>query len=397
MDSRSQRQSWPCHATVLVAITATMLVGSACSAPGSTSATRVATPPVATAGASQSHVASPSATEQSGLFVTAAGGHFLYGGKLLKLYGSTFYPATVGGTSAWRRSSFPQYIDHILQLEASAGQNVVRPTDYWDKTNTAQTWNDGTIWTNLDYLVRAAAQRHMFVIMDLSAFRWLLVSMGQDPYNATNWTTFLTFVGARYRDAPSIAFYSIVGEPPPPTTPAASDLLVGFYRAVTNELYSADQGHHLITGGGFNHMEEETLATPWWHEIYALPHNDVVAFKTYSQHDLNLMPTIAAYAQHLNKPMVDEEFGMPQYMGDAQYAGGSGGYNGLFTSRAQFFEAVYSEGGGLGVDSFVFWNLGCQLGSSSYEVSPLTPGAWQVMTSHGPGPQVPWTGSAPAC
>jgi Cellulase (glycosyl hydrolase family 5) len=347
--------------------------------------------------ASTSVATATGGSDQPGVFLTAARGQFIYGGHSLQLNGSTFYPATVGGTAAWRKSSFSQYIDHVVQLAASAGQNLLRPTDYWDQTNTAQTWNDPTIWANMDYLVHAAAQHHMFVILDLSAFKWLLVSENQNPYNATNWTTFLDFVGARYRNAPSIAFYSIVGEPPPPTTTAASDQLVAFYRAVTDELYRADQGHHLITAGGFIHMEQETPTTPWWHQIYALPHNDVVAFKTYSQHDLNLMPTIAAYATQLNKPLADEEFGMPQYMGDAQYAGGSGGYNGLYTSRAQFYQTVYTQGTSLGVASFAFWNLGCQLGSQSYEVSPLTPAVWQVVASHGPGPVVPWTGSAPPC
>jgi hypothetical protein len=332
-----------------------------------------------------------------GQFVATDGRQFIYQGRPVKLYGYTFYPAPVGGTAAWHRTTFPQYIDHVLDLGALAGQNMARPTDFWDKTNTQQTWNDPTLWANLDYLVRISQQRHVFVLMDLSAFRWLLVSKGQDPYNASNWTTYLDFVGARYRSATSIAFYSIVGEPPAPTTPAATAQLVAFYRAVTDELRKADGGRHLIAAGGFNHMEDETPQTPWWHEIYALPSNDVVAFKTYSQHDLNLMPTITAYAQQLAKPMVDEEFGMPQSMGDATYAGGSTGYNGLYTSRAQFFQTVYQLGEGHSVTSFVFWNLGCQIGTGSFEVSPNTPAVWQVITSHGPATPIPWSAAASPC
>lgn len=347
--------------------------------------------------------ATPNATpnapihEVSGVFVTTTGGRFIYQGTPLRLSGYTFYPAVAGGTAAWRRTTFQAYIDHILSMGAMAGQNLARPTDFWDSTNTSQTWNDPIIWSNMDHLVQAAHQRGIFVLMDLSAFKWLLVSQGKDPYDANNWIAYLDFVGARYRDEPAIAFYSIVGEPPAPTTPSASDQLVAFYRTLTDELRRADQGHHLIAAGGFNHMENETPSTPWWHQIYALPGNDVVAFKTYSQHDLNLMPTITAYAQQLGKPLVDEEFGMPQYMGDDTYTGGSSGYNGLYTSRAAFYHNVYAIGLSHGVTAFVFWNLGCQLGNQSYEVSPSTPAVWQVIAANGPGPTVPWSGNSPPC
>ena len=317
-----------------------------------------------------------------------------YNGQALSLYGSTFYPALDGGPSAWRTTAFPQYIDKIIAMGQMAGQNLLRPTDFWDTTNKSQVYNDPTIWANMDYLVQTAERHGMFVILDLSAFKWLLVSQGKNPYDAANWKTYLDFVGARYANAPAIAFYSIVGEPPAPTTTAATASLVSFYQSVTDELYQADGGHHLITAGGFNHMEDDP-SMRWWQQIYALPHNDICAFKTYSQHDLNLMPSVAAYAHQVNKPLVDEEFGMPQYIGDSVATGQS--YNSISTSRAQFFSNVYSEGEQNGVTGFVFWNLGCQIGSTSYEVSPLTPGVWQVVTAHGPAPTVPWPGSSPPC
>lgn len=234
----------------------------------------------------------------------------------------------------------------------------------------------------MDYLVCTARQRGLFVIMDISAFRWLLMSKGRDSYDAGNWKAFLDQVGTHYSDQPSIAFYSISGEPSPPTTVADTRHLVDFYRAVTDELSKSDKNHHLITAGGFNHMEEETPQTPWWHEIYALPHNDIIAFKTYSQKDLNLIPTIASFAQQLRKPMVDEEFGMPQRMGDAASTGET--YNGMFTSRAQFFEQVYSRGEKNGVSSFVFWDMGCELTQESYQVSPITSAVWHVIQAHAP-------------
>lgn len=339
--------------------------------------------------------ATPSASASPSQYVTTDGKRFLYHGQPLNLSGYTFYPALAGGTAAWRSPSFTSFIDHTLDMGLSAGQNLARPTDYWDKTNTQQSWNDPVIWANMDYLTQAAQKRGMFVLMDLSAYKWLLMSQGQDPYDARNWTTLLDFVGARYSHTTSIAAYSIVGEPPAPQSATATTQLVTFYNEVTDDLYRADGGHHLITAGGFNHMEDETPQTLWWQRIYALPHNDIVAFKTYSQHDLDLMPAIAAYAGSLSKPMLIEEFGMPQYVGDGAFSGEP--YNGIQTGRATFFQTVYDEGGRLGVYGFIFWNLGCQVGDQSYEVSPRTANVWQVVTRHAAVSPAAWQSAAGVC
>ncbi len=311
-------------------------------------------------------------------FVEKDGTQFTYRQMPLKLYGYTFYR----GPSQWQRSDFTQEIDAALTMGAQAGQNLARPTDFWDKATLNQDMNDPTIWRNMDYLVCSARLRGTFVVMDISAFRWLLVSKGRDPYDFNNWKAFLDEVGTHYSNQPSIAFYSIAGEPDPPKTTNDTHHLVNFYRSVTDELSKADKNHHLITAGGFNHMEDETPQTPWWHEIYALPHNDIIAFKTYSQKDLNLIPTIASYAKQLGKPMVDEEFGLPQSMGDAASTGEV--YNQITTSRAQFFEQVYTRGEENGVLGFVFWDMGCELAEGSYQVSSKTPAVWHVIQAHAP-------------
>ncbi len=311
-------------------------------------------------------------------FVEKDGTHFIYQHMPLKLYGYTFYR----GPSHWQMPSFTQEIDAALTMGTQAGQNLARPTDFWDKRSPDQQIEDATIWRNMDYLVCSARLRGIFVVMDISAFRWLLVSKGRDPYDFSNWKAFLDEVGMHYSDQPSIAFYSITGEPNPPKTAKDTRHLVDFYRAVTDELSKSDKNHHLITAGGFNHMEEETPQTPWWHEIYALPHNDIIAFKTYSQKDLNLIPTIASFAKQLGKPMVDEEFGLPQRMGDAAPTGET--YNEILTGRAQFFEQVYTLGEENGVSSFVFWDMGCELAQGSYQVSSKTPAVWRVIQAHAP-------------
>src|SRR5438132_1448368 len=212
-----------------------------------------------------------------GPFVSKQGTQLIFEGKPLKLYGSTFYPASAGGSSAWHSSKFTQYIDHSLALEAQGGQNLIRPTDFWDRHYHDRKQDDITVWKN---------------------------------------------------------------------------------------------------------MEDETPQTPWWQQIYSLPNNDLLAFKTYSQNDLNLISSISAFAKELGKPYVDEEFGMPQNMGDGMYTGEV--YNNIRTSRAQFFEDVYSLGEENGVDGFVFWDLGCELGDKSYQVGPKTPAVWHVIQKHAP-------------
>jgi len=323
----------------------------------------------------------PSGGEGQVPYVGARGTQLTYGGKPLSLYGYASYPAQIGGASAWHEPGFTHYIDHTLDLGAQAGQNLIRPTDFWGTPYHDQRQDDVTVWKNLDYLVCAAKQHGIFVDMDISAFGHFLVSQGHDPYDSRNWIAFLDAVGKHYADQSSIAFYSILGEPQPPKSPAEMNKILEFYRVVTDELRKAD-GRHLITAGAFNHMEEETPQTPWWQKIYSLPNNDIAAFKTYSLDDLNLIPKIAAFARDIGKPLVDEEFGLPQGMGDASYTGQV--YNNLQMSRAQFYEDVYSLGEQVGVVVFVFWDLGCEISGTSYQVNRNTPAVWRAILRHAP-------------
>ena len=311
----------------------------------------------------------------------------------MPLTGFTFYPAVLGGSKAWHDPSFPAYIDHILSMGVAAGQNLIRPTDQWDSHTPGQSADDPTVWANMDYLLTAARARGVFVVVDMSAFRWLLTSQGLDPSRTDLWTSFVSKVAARYRDNPAVAFYSIVGEPQPPATSAELQTLLDFYRATSEAVRGADP-NHLSTVGGFNHMEDHP-ELGWWQAIDGLATNDIVGVKTYSQHDLDLMPAIAAFGRSSGKPVVDEEFGMPQGFGDGAFAGGAA-YNGLSTGRGPFFESVYSSGRALGFAGFIFWNMGCQIGSSSYEVSPATPAAWSVVVRNGAITAADQAGAAPS-
>jgi hypothetical protein len=337
--------------------------------------TATAAPPTATAAAAPCFAAGG-----NGPFLGTDGTSFTCAGVPVALTGFTFYPAVLGGARAWHDPSFPAYIDHVLDMGVAAGQNLIRATDQWDKHAKGQSADDPVVWSNMDYLLSAARKRGVFVVVDLSAFRWLLMSQGTDPARTDLWTAFAAKVAARYRDNPAVAFYSIAGEPAPPADKSQLQTLLSFYTATSQAIRVADP-NHLISAGGFNHMEDHP-EVGWWQAIDALPGNDIVGVKTYSQHDLNLMPAIAAFGRSAGKPVVDEEFGMPQGYGDGTFAGGSP-YNGLSTGRGPFFESVYQAGRSLGFAAFIFWNMGCQTGSTSYEVSPLTPAVWSVVVRNG--------------
>src|SRR5262249_55919888 len=84
---------------------------------------------------------------------------------------------------------------------------------------------------------------------------------------------------------------------------------------------------------------------------------------------------------------VDEEFGMPQSSGDCSWSGVS--FNGINTDRADFFKNVYNGGLAGGVAGFQFWNLGDQVASSSFEVSPNFSCLWAVLQQYSPPAQPP--------
>jgi hypothetical protein len=344
-------------------------------------ATASPAPPTATAAAAPCFAAG-----DNGPFLATNGSSFTCDGLPVPLTGFTFYPALIGGAKAWHDPNFTSYIDHVLDMGAAAGQNLIRATDQWDKHAAGQTADDPVVWSNMDYLLSAAQKRGVFVVVDLSAFRWLLMSQGIDPSRTDLWTAFASKVAARYRNNPAVAFYSIAGEPAPPASQAQLQTLLNFYATTSRAIRAADP-NHLISAGGFNHMEDHP-EVGWWQAIDALPGNDVIGVKTYSQHDLNLMPAIATYGRSVGKPVVDEEFGMPQGYGDGTFAGGSP-YNGLSSGRGPFFESVYQSGRSLGFAGFIFWNMGCQTGATSYEVSPLTPAVWSVVVRFGAVPASP--------
>jgi hypothetical protein len=320
-------------------------------------------------------------------FVTKTNQQFMYQGNPITFYGASFDPAAEGFASAWHKSSFTSTIHKDITNSMAAGQNILRPTDYWDGSTPGQTYNDAVLWSNMDFLLADCKSNGMFVLMDISAWKKVLDQEGLDDTDTNNWLAFIDYVSARYKTNTTIAYWSIIGEPAVPTNSSSASNLVAYYNTLTTYLYN-DDSNHLICAGAFIHMEDHTNLN-WWQNIYALPHNDVAGYKTYSQHDLNLTPTIGSVAASNNKILVNEEFGMPQYMGDGTNALGSN-YNSIVTSVSTFYTNVYNAGLSAGAVGFMFWNLDNLQGNTHYDIWPTyMPVTWGTIQHYSPPPQPP--------
>jgi hypothetical protein len=333
--------------------------------------------PASGAGRPQPGGAGPPAAcgSRSDQYVCARGRDLVDRAQGLRLVGGTLYPDVVIGGRALRgaawassTSTFRAYIDHWLDAASQNGMNTVRPTDFLAGVTD---WRDAATWRNLDHLVAAAGARHMLVIMDLSAYRNFLRRSGRLPYDITAWISFLDFVGSRYALAPAIAYYSVAGEIEPPNgddpARATPDGYVSFFRAVLARLHAADRGHHLVSAGGLNHLQA-TSGIPW-QTLFDLPGADLAALHVYSDDDRqSVVPAVSAWAAQQRKPVVIEEFGFQQDLGDE--------------GRAAAFRDTYELGRRSGVAGVVFWNLGPQLSPGSYDVGPDTPAVWATVAQY---------------
>jgi hypothetical protein len=313
----------------------------------------------------------PSACLQNtGPFVRAQGTQFVVGATPLHLMAATLFPDdTVGNTtyrgSAWLRADFPAYISRMLDLAVAAHLNTIRATDF---LNDAPDWRTPQVWLNLDSLICQAQARGMHVIISLKTFGNRLAKAGQFLYNPADWQAYLTFVGQRYQHVAAIAYYAIAGEALPPNghdllRPTA-DQLVTFYRATAATLAQADGGNHLISTGGLSFLNGD-YGIPW-QTIFALPHIDLAAIHVYSAGDRDIsLPMVAAWAAQAGKPFMLEEFGFRQSLGDA--------------ARAAAFADIVQRAHAAGAAGLGFWNLGPEVASQSYDISPATPLTWQAV------------------
>ncbi len=310
-------------------------------------------------------------------FVFANGQDLYLNGRKLTSYGATIYPHVyLNGSlhygSAWAYPTFTQYLDTILTTATAAHLNTLRATNYLDGTSNPY---DSTVWANMDYLLSRAASHNVFVILDLSPFRNYLIRQGRMPYDASRWTDFLDFVGARYSTNPSLLEYSIAGEVSCPSgkdplRPPSTAALTQFYSSASSKLFSADQGHHLISSGGFLFLNNSGCGIDW-KSIFALSHINVSAIHVYSDNDRYItMPKVSSWSVSHRKPFVVEEFGFQQRNGDA--------------SRSSQFQDMYARSFHDNAACVIFWNLGFEVKAASYDVNVDTPATWSTVLQNAP-------------
>jgi hypothetical protein len=211
-------------------------------------------------------------------------------------------------------------------------------------------------WERVDVLVAAAKARGLRVLLDLSSYRNLLLGCGTNPYTA-DWSAFLRFVAARY---PGVAQVALAGEAEPPngvpSTVTFSELSA-FY-ASAGETWRSLSAVPVQSGG--------LLQLAWdsgidWRTIFGSFRSCSVHL--YSQADIDYLEVVSAWCKANGYPLLIEEFGMHQSVGDA--------------TRAAYFRSIYAlarqHNAGVG-----FWNLGPVMGDS-FDVNPDTPLTWQAV------------------
>jgi endo-1,4-beta-mannosidase len=298
-------------------------------------------------------------------FVTLQGGRFTQNGQTLAPCWSTFYPSwqhngKIERGGAWADPAFPQYIDAMISMAQQARLNTLRATDFLD--GAPDDWRSPTVWANMDAFVHQAAAHHLRVILSIDAYRKWLIHRGIAPYDPARWTDYLRFFCRRYGQEPGILYIPAAGEIPPPNSQnpwkATAAGYAAFYRQMLSTLRELDP-HHLHTVGGLSFLNRPAYGIPW-QKLFALPGNDLAAIHVYSDGDLNTsLPMVGQWCAARKMPLVLEEFGAKQSLGDS--------------GRAAYFTRVFGRAQAEGPAGIGFWNLGPELAPSSYEVGPQTP------------------------
>ena len=329
-------------------------------------------------GAKPTVSASSSSSPSTTAYISFSGQNFIYNNTLIHPYGSTMYPHwTYNGAlhrgGGWTNTAFKGYIDQIISMAQQAHLNTIRPTNYFDGI-TYGDWYNATVWSNMDYLFQQAARHNMYVILDLSSFRDKTLKQGIYPYDPSLYTAAFSWVASRYAHNPALLNYAIAGEVKCPTSsdplrPTSTQVLTNYYQVLSNTLYAADP-NHLISSGGLSYLNEPGCGIDW-RSIFSLPHINMAAIHVYSDNDQKItIPMIARWAASNLKPFTVEEFGFKQGDGD--------------TTRASEFQNIYNLGKQYNAAAMIFWNLGTEISSSSYEVNPNTPFTWNTIIQNAP-------------
>jgi hypothetical protein len=276
-----------------------------------------------------------------------------------------------------------------IALAQQAHLNTIRITDFLNvKGNPSTAPDDATAWGYVDAMIAAASSVGLHVDLGLADYRATLWNNCVNPYTA-DWGPFISALANRvntvshvvYKNDPTIAFVSVAGEPLPvgthqytasatgqPCTMTYTTAdLTNFYSSVTSD-WKHQGGTVLINSGGLGYLNESKAGIDW-KTIFSLPTNAFCDIKTYGGMQA-WAPNAASYCQSIGKPIIVEEFGWQQALGDAQ--------------RAQQFSNMYAQLRAMHVAGVAFWNLGYQLASTSYEVNPSTPLSFSAIVQNSP-------------
>ncbi len=316
--------------------------------------------------------------------VTVCGARVCVGGASWSMYGATIYNP---GLTPYRSGVRDPLGATALAKEAHL--NTIRLTDFLSVTgNPASVPYDPTAWRRVDAMIATAGSAGLHIDLGLADYRAVLWNNCINPYTA-NWSRFVSFVANRvntvtgrvYKDDPTIAWASVAGEPLPIgahtfvagatgrscTISYSTRDLTDFYRD-TLGAWNRAGGRVLINTGGLGYLNETNSGIDW-KSIFSLPTNAFCDIKSYGGMRW-WMPNAASYCALIGKPIVDEEFGWQQGLGDAQ--------------RARLFFQTYAQLHSLHFAGMAFWNLGYQLTPTSYEVNPATPQTFTVVQRYAP-------------
>lgn len=305
-------------------------------------------------------------------FVTVLDTDLYLKGKKWSPYGASLYPT--GHESQYHQSNFRTYMEEQISKAASIKMNNVRVVDYINGVTSDPF--DEKIWANVDYVIAKAEEKGMKVLLDLSTYRNYLKDQKKIvPYNMSDWKDFITFVGNRYKDNPTVWLYSLAGEADPPNGDdrghplrPTSQQLSNFYRQASDLLHSVAP-KQLISCGGFIQMSWNSGIN--WKEIFAMPNIHIPNVHLYGD-ELSAFPEIANWCKTQKRPIYIEEFGMERTVstGDSKIAEH---YRTIFSLK-KTYNAV-----GIG-----FWNFGPQTTFPTYDVNESLPQTWELIKQNAP-------------
>lgn len=267
-------------------------------------------------------------------------------------------------------------------MAVAGGLNTIRIVNFLDENGSSGTAAyDEWHWQRVDRVIASARSHGLHVLLDLSTYRNLLKHSGVDPY-ALDWQPFLSFVanrtntvtGATYASDPTIALVAFAGEVEPINSGAntlgvTTTELTTFYARTFSEWKALDP-NHLVSPGGFLQIDWNSGID--WRAIFGLADNDVCSIHNYSSKDTSITtPNVSAYCASIGRPWITEEFGWEQSIGDS--------------ARAVNFQSMYTLQVANGSAGVAFWNLGAQVGGSTYDVNSSTPLTWGVVQRNAPG------------